>query len=171
MKKNLLSIVILSLLIVNIVLTSVMLFSVLGTNKRTAAIVTDIAGVLQLELDNGAGGTTEAVSIADTQVYSISEPMTITLEKSPDDTSEHYCIVSVSLSINMNHEDYEKYYADLENKETLIKSEIISVISSYTAEEGRLSQDRICEEILERIQALYGSDFIYKVSFSDIMFT
>ena len=46
MKKNLLSIVILSLLVVNIALTAVMMFSVLKTNDRTAAIVTDIGAPL-----------------------------------------------------------------------------------------------------------------------------
>ena len=55
-------------------------------------------------------------------------------------------------------------------KETLIKSEIISVISGYTHAEASLSQDAICDEILKRIQAMYGSDFIYKVSFSEFMF-
>lgn len=171
MKKNLLSIIILSLLIVNIALTAVMMFSVLQTNKRTAAIVTDIAGILQLEL-NGPEGSSAPVSIADTEVYPISEPMTISLEKEEGDDSEHYCVVSVSLSINMKHEDYAAYGADIANKENLIKSEIISVISSYTASEGRIpeTQERMREQILERIQELYGSDFIYKVTFSDIMF-
>ena len=60
MKKNLLSIVILALLIVNLVLTSIMMFSVMSTNKKTAAVVTDIASVLQLEL----GGEEEEVKNA-----------------------------------------------------------------------------------------------------------
>ena len=72
----------------------------------------------------------------------------------------------------MKHEDYAAYGADIASKENLIKSEIISVISSYTASEGRIpeTQERMREQILERIQELYGSDFIYKVIFSDIMF-
>ena len=51
MKKNLLSILILSLLVVNIVMTAIMLFSVIGTNKKTAAIVTDIAGKIRRRSD------------------------------------------------------------------------------------------------------------------------
>ncbi len=174
MKKNLLSLVILSLLVVNIVLTAVMLFSVLSTNKKTAAIVTDIAGILQLELNSGGDGA-GAVSIADTEVYAIAE-QTIALEKEESgteggDTKDHFAVVSISLSINMKHEDYEAYGADVVNKEDLIKSEIISVISSYTATEARLPevQEKMCDEILERVQNLYGSTFIYKVSFSNIM--
>ena len=49
MKKNLLSIIILSLLVVNIILTVVMMLSVIKTNSATAELVTDIAGVLELE--------------------------------------------------------------------------------------------------------------------------
>lgn len=169
MKKNLLSLVILSLLVVNIVLTAVMLFSVLSTNKKTAAIVTDIAGILQLELNSGEDAA-GAVSIADTEVYAIAE-QTISLEKEEGDTKDHFAVVSMSLSINKKHEDYKTYGADVVNKEDLIKSEIISVISGYTMTEARLPevQEKMCEEILERVQNLYGSTFIYKVSFSNIV--
>ena len=48
MKKNLISVIILALLIVNIVLTAIMMFSVTGASKKTAALVDDIAMVLDL---------------------------------------------------------------------------------------------------------------------------
>lgn len=170
MKKNLLSIIILFLLVVNIALTAIMMFSVLKTNSSTAAIVTDIASILNLELGNGEGGTgVSTPSLADTEVYSIADSMTITLRRDEGDTSDHYAIVKVSLSMDTTNEDYATY-GDLSTKESLIKSEIISVISSYTLTEAQLSQDKICEEILKAIQEMYGSQFIYKVSFSDIMF-
>ena len=169
MKKNLLSLVILSLLVVNIILTAVMLFSVLSTNKKTAEIVTDIAGILQLELNSGADGA-GAVSIADTEVHAIAE-QTISLEKEEGDSKDHFAVVTVSLSINTKHDDYEAYGADVVNKEDLIKSEIISVVSGYTATEARIPevQAKMCDEILERIQNMYGSTFIYKVTFSNII--
>lgn len=169
MKKNLLSIVILSLLVVNLVLTAIMMFSVTSTNKKTAAIITDIASILNLELDNGSGAEgSQAVSLSDTVVYPIADAMTIPCAPS-EDGKAHYCIVSVDLSLNIQDPDYETYSADLENKEGLIKSEINSVISSYTVDEARISQDLLAEEILERVQNMYGSKFIYKVSFREIM--
>lgn len=169
MKKNLLSLVILSLLVVNIILTAVMLFSVLSTNKKTAEIVTDIAGILQLELNSSADGA-GAVSIADTEVHAIAE-QTISLDKEEGDSKDHFAVVTVSLSINTKHDDYAAYGADVVNKEDLIKSEIISVVSGYTATEARIPevQTKMCEEILERIQSMYGSTFIYKVTFSNII--
>lgn len=54
MKKNLISIVILALLIVNVVLSSVTLISVTGTNKKTAALVGDIAAAISIDLERMA---------------------------------------------------------------------------------------------------------------------
>ena len=101
MKKNLLSIIILSLLVVNIILTSIMLFSVVSTNNKTAAIVTDIAGILKLEMEgqNEAEGGAE-VAMADTAVYQIAEQMTITCKRAEGDTKDTYCLVNVALSMN-----------------------------------------------------------------------
>ena len=165
MKKNLLSILILSLLVVNIV----MLFSVIGTNKKTAEIVTDIAGILNLEMAD-ANGNANAVSMEATESYTLPD-LTITTKRADGDTKDSYCIIGITLSINKEHEDYSKYggeamagYADH------VKSEVISVISQYTVDEIKLSQDAICDEILKRIQQKFGSEVIFDVSISNIMF-
>ena len=50
MKKNLLSILILTLLIINIALTSIMMFGMMSSVKSTSALVGTIAAVLNLEL-------------------------------------------------------------------------------------------------------------------------
>ena len=81
MKKNLISIIILALLIVNIVLTAINMVSVMGTNKKTADLVTDIASAISLDLGEGEEGeAVETVSMADTETYTISE-MRILLKK------------------------------------------------------------------------------------------
>ena len=59
MKKNLISIIILALLIVNIVLTAIMMFSVTTTNRKTAALVGDIASAISLDLGTGEIGEQE----------------------------------------------------------------------------------------------------------------
>ena len=169
MKKNLLSIIILSLLVVNIVLTVVMMLSVIKTNSATAELVTDIAGVLQLELGGEEGGEMN-VSLADTEVYTIPDSMTITLKRDDGDTSDHYCIVNVALSMDMTNEDYETYKDSVASMEGIIKSEIFAVVGGYTLAEAQISQQQMCDEILERLQELFDSKFIYKVSFSSIMF-
>lgn len=171
MKKNLLSILILALLIVNIVLTSIMMFSVTSASKKTAALVTDIASIIQLDVGTPAtgGATATTVSIDDTQVYDIADKMTIPLAKGSDGT-DHFALVSVSLSLNMKDAGYKTYGATLQEKESLIKSAIIEVMGNYTVEEAQSDQTALRQEILEKIQGMFDSQFIYDVSFSDIMF-
>ncbi|MCQ2148571.1 MAG: hypothetical protein MJZ16_13825, partial [Bacteroidales bacterium] len=113
MKKNMLSIVILALLVVNIALTSVMLFSVTGTMKKSAKLIDGISSALSLEVASPADTTEDAASaitVDDIQVYAIENQMTISLAKGADGEA-HFCLVSVSLSLNTKDPDYEKYGA------------------------------------------------------------
>ncbi len=173
MKKNLISVIILALLIVNIVLTAIMMFSVTGASKKTAALVDNIATALNLELASGTeGGAEEVVSMADTETYSFAENMTIPLKKSEGDDKDHYCIVSITLSINTKADGYKEYGSaeNLATREGLIKDEINGVFANYTMEEARDNQEEIKKEIINRIQQMFDSKFIYNVSFGDIMF-
>ena len=53
----------------------------------------------------------------------------------------------------------------------LIKSEIYNVIQSHPIEEAESNPELLRQEILERIQQMYGSKFVYNVVFRDIMFS
>ena len=171
MKKNLVSIIILALLIVNIILTSVMLFSVTGTMKKTASLVDGIAMALSLELgeDINAGAEAEAVPMEDVAVYQIADEMTIPLAIGVDG-KDHFCMVSVSLSMNKKAEGYKDYGETVGEKEDLIKGEIVSAIGSYTIEEAKADTDAVRKDILLRIQRMYGYDFVYDVVFREIFF-
>lgn len=82
MKKNLISVLILALLFVNVILTGIMMFSTLGSVKKTSALVTDIATVLNIELEGPKEEETETeetVQMADTDIHDIPE-MTILLK-------------------------------------------------------------------------------------------
>ena len=171
MKKNLLSIIILALLIVNIVLTSIMMFSVTGTSKKTAALVNDIAAVLDLELEANSDDEEKVVEVAmeDMEVYELSEKLTIPCKKG-EDGKDHYYIANVSLSMNTKDKGYKKYYETIGTKESLIESEIFEVFSNYTLDEVVADTEGIKEEILGRIQKMFDSEFIYKVSFSGTLY-
>lgn len=71
--------------------------------------------------------------------------------------------------MNTKHEDYKTYGEEMESRQSLIKSEITDVISSYTAEDARNNQDGMKADILERIQTMFNSEFIFNVAFSDII--
>lgn len=165
MKRNLLSVLILALLVVNIVLTAVLMFSVVGTNNKVAALVTDIGTILQLDMGTADGNGEAELNVADIEMYNIPDSMTIHL-KTTEDGRDHYCIVSVALSVNTKHEDYKKYGATISNYESLIKGEVDQVIGNYTKEDAEANKEAIADEILTRIQELYDSTFIVDVVFT-----
>lgn len=171
MKKNLLSVVILALLVVNLILTGIMMFSCVSANKKTAALVNDIASVLDLELTGGGSSAEEvaAVSVADTEIYNIADAMTVALRPS-EDGKEHYCMCEVSFSMNKTHEDYETMSPMVATQESKIRSIIIGVIGGYTKEEAQANQKAIEDAILEQVQQMFGSNFIYEAYFRDVKF-
>ena len=173
MKKNLISVIILALLIVNIVLTAIMMFSVTGSARKTSALVDNITRSLNLELTaKGEAGAT-AVPTSDIATYDI-EKMTIELKRDEgeaegEEGEQHFFVGAITLSMNTKHEDYKTYGEEMESRQSLIKSEITDVISSYTAEDARNNQDGMKADILERIQTMFNSEFIFNVAFSDII--
>lgn len=172
MKKNMLSVLILALLIVNIVLTSVMMFSMMGTSKKTSKLIDGISTALSLEIASPeTEGETESseVLMEDIKVHQLGDQMTIGLAKGADGKS-HYCLLSLSLSLNSKDPDYEKYSATLADNEDMIKDKVYQVVSSHTIEEAESNQDGLRQEILEAVQDMYNSKFVYNVVFREILF-
>lgn len=176
MKKNLLTIIILALLIVNIALTGVMMFSVMGTNKKTTELVNNIATVMQLELT--VPGQEEAapdISLADTTVYNMADSMTIPLSAEYDAagniTKEGYIMFDVAFSMDTTNKEYKTYGESIlaGERDSLIKDAINSVVTKHTASECR-DFEMLKTEILEAVQELFQSDFIYKIAISDVKF-
>ncbi len=177
MKKNLLSVLILALLVVNIVLTAVMMFSVMGTNNKTAQLVTNIATVLELELTVPGEEEEVVISLADTAEYKLSAAMTIpltteyiTTESGGTQKKERYIMCEIALLMNTTHEDYEVYGEGIASRETVIEDVITSVVGAHTETECRNEMEEIKAEILEEIQELFQSDFIYKIAISNVKF-
>lgn len=169
MKKNLLSIVILALLIVNLVLTSIMMFSVTSTNKKTGAVVADIASILKLELGTEEEQESTAVSMEDTAFHDMESELTIMLAKDPldEEAKEHFVLVQVSLSMDTTNKDYKTYGESINDNQ--IAGVMQEVFGKYTADEVQPRSEDIKEEILAEIQKLYNSEFIYKVTFSKLV--
>jgi flagellar FliL protein len=103
--------------------------------------------------------------MADTAVYSISDELTIPL-KTGEDGKSHYAVGNVSLSMDTTNEDYKTYSETMSDREGLIKDVIFEVIGNYTMEEIQSDTKQVKSEILEKIQELFNSEFIYSVSFN-----
>lgn len=180
MKKNLLSVLILALLIVNIVLTSIMMINVIGTNAKTAEMVTSILTVLNLELYEPGGVSVNEVSLADTETYDMEElmiPLAASTTFNEDgtistSTKQSYIIFTLSLLQNTKNKDYKKMGGEenIAARESLIKDVVNQVVDNHTLEECQTDFDSIREEILKQIQQLFGSDFIYKIAVSGVKY-
>ena len=181
MKKNLLSIIILALLLVNIILTAVMMFNVTSTNQKVAGLVGNIATVMNLELTPPGEEGEPAISLADTEVYSIAGSMTMPLARETvtdsngkTTTMQGYLICNISFSLNTKHADYKTYGSAeaMAGREELIKDVINSVVSKHTATEiqNDPGQEALKAEILRAVQDLYDSDFIYKVQINEVKY-
>lgn len=172
MKKNLMSVIILALVAVNVVLTGIIMFSTVSANRKTIALVDDIAAILNLELEKTAEGGEEAepemVLPENSEVYDIADAMTIALKSS--DGKDHYALCSVSFSINKEDPDYKTYQPLFSAKESKIKSEIIEVVGQYTKEEAQANVHGIEEAILKKVQEMFDSKFVYEAYFRDIKF-
>ncbi|RDY32476.1 flagellar basal body-associated FliL family protein [Lachnotalea glycerini] len=170
MKKNIFSILILALVIVNLVLTAIMMFSIVPASKKTNALVTKICSVLDLELEANVAETGEEnIPIDQIATYDIADKITVNLKKDVDG-EEHYAVFSVTLSMDKKNDGYKSYGEKIADKESLIKSEIIDVVSGFTLEEAQSNRDALQEALKQQLDKMFDSDFIIKVAFRDIVF-
>ena len=180
MKKNLLSIIILALLVVNLGMTGFMMLSVMTTNSQTAKLISDIAAALELEANGGntggfSGSASGVVAVTDMATWGFTgdEKLTIAL-KPGEDGKAHYMVVEVVFSMNKASADYATLGTEenLANVKEVVKSEITNTLASYTMEELQGGMDAVAREsILENVQAMFNSNFIYDVSFSSVLYS
>ena len=171
MKKNLLTGLVLALTLVNTILIGVMMVSVMGTNKKTAKLVGDIATVLNLELGTAGEEEKPEVSLADTEVYAIDGSMTILLKSEPGATKSTYIVFDIALSLNKKHADYKKYGGEnFKSYDSMIKSAINDAVMQYTELECRNDMQAMKDDILKAIQEIFQSDFVYNISLSGVKF-
>lgn len=176
MKKNLISVIILALLLVNLVLTALLMFTMMPATKNANALISQVASAIDLELTNGTGDQSSTVPIENIEVFNVpsaaEETMTINL-KAAGDNKDHFAIVVVSLSLDKTSEAYKTYGATMAEKESLIRNEIIGAISAHTIEEIKTNNQMVQDEILERVQTMFGKDgkdLIVGVGFRSIQY-
>lgn len=167
MKKNLISVLILALVLANLILTAILVFTIVPQTKKSNELINQVCSAIDLELESGSNVT---VPIENIELYNIADSFTCNLKNSGDGEN-HIAIFSVGLSVNIESEEYDKGEGviNLQNKETIIKDQINTIVSYYTLEEFR--EDgyyAVKQEILKTMQDLFGAKFIVGVNFSDV---
>lgn len=180
MKNNLLTIIIMALLIVNIIMTGIMMISFMGTNKKTADLVSDIAAVLNLELGIDSEEDAEVeIPMSQQTPWAMEGAMTIPLQSEKvldaqgnvESVKEHYIMFNVSFSLNTKGDGYKDYGATFGDYESLIEDAINSTVSKHTIDECRNDFEMVREEMLESVRGLFDkNEFIYKIAISEIRY-
>ena len=166
MKRNLILVIICALCLVNVVLTGIMMVSTMSAHKKTTALINDISAVLDLELDPNAFIPNVGPSLMDTETYNIDDEMVIALASSGDG-QDHYAMISVSFSLDTTAKDYAEMRPLLDQNVSKIRSEIMNVVGGYTKEEALADQRALENAILDKMQTMFESKFIYEVYFRD----
>lgn len=174
MKKNLITVIILALVLANLVLTAILAFTIIPQTKKSNELIDQVCAAIDIELEGGQNKNASAVPIEDIEVYNITDEFTVNLADSGDG-KKHYAQFSVGLSVNTKSEGYKTYgggegLPELAAKETIIRSEINTIVGSYTEEAFNADgQKAVKEEILEAVQDMFGgTDFIIGVNFSSV---
>ena len=179
MKKNLLTIISIALLIVNIVLTGIMMISMMGTNKKTADLVSDIAAVLNLEL--GVEEEEEVVEIPMSQqfIWNLTDKLEIPLQSEDivdvngniTGKKDHYIVFeTIAFSLDTKAKGYKEYGENIANYESMVRDAVTSTVSKHTIDDCRDDFDTIRKDVLEAVRALFDEEFIYNVAISGIKY-
>lgn len=164
MKKNILTIIILAVTLINTVLLAVLIFAIVPTANRTTQLVAKVASIVDLELESPEQNE---LAVSDITIQNIEDTLTINLKSTNKES--HYAILSVSLSLNTKHADYETLQPKIVENDNTIKEIVTEEFGKYTKEEVNDNKSKIKEQVLTRIQDLFQSDFIINVSFGNLI--
>ena len=171
MKKNIFSVIITVLTVINVVLTAIMFFVMLPTFQKTNKLITQVASVLNLELDGDEDASAD-------EEYKISdlENTTITFESSQTvnllagtDSSAHYAVFDgYTISVNKKADDYEDYAtAVITANEATFTDAIRTVISNYSYDD--ISEEQVKKEALEKIQSEFDTKAIVEIKLNNFV--
>ena len=174
MKKNLITVVILALVIVNLVLTAVLTITVVPEVQKANELITKVCSAIDLDLQAGDTAGALSIDVADMVDYAVNggETLTINLADSGDGNT-HYAVLSVTLSLDSTNEDYATMgdgAGDLSSYDSIIKNDILSIVSAYTIDEIRGNEDTVKEEILEDMQTMFKNNVIVRVNFASAVY-
>lgn len=164
MKKNLITVIILALCVVNLILNVMLVFVCMPSARKTNTLITEIASVLDLELESDDGQM--SVTLENMDNFNI-EAQVVNLK---DDGSgdSHYVQMGLTLGLDKSSKDYETLKTVLEGASGAVFDEARNVVQNYTYAEvtDQETQKAIKKQILDNLQKKYATQCIYNVSFS-----
>ncbi len=165
MKKNILAVIILAATLINLTLSAVMIFVFMPTVKQTNNLITKVAQIVDLELED----VTIREDSVEEEKYELTEEIPLNLSIGEDGKS-HFAKLSCSVYLNKKAEDYSVIKGLMEQYEGKIREIINEEVSKLPYEEFFVTEKKIETKnvILERLQKeVFKSTCITSISFSD----
>ena len=165
MKKNIFSVLITALTVINVVLTAVMFFVMLPTFQKTNNLITQVASVLNLELNGDDDVNPDAnYTIKDMQSIPVAfeSDETYNLQAGTDGKAHYAMLSGYVIYLNNKSDDFKDINELLTADQSQITGIVRTVIQSHTSEDG--AQDVIEKECLEKIEELLDSKVVVKIN-------
>ncbi len=165
MKKNIFSVIITALTVINVVLTAILFFVMLPTFNKTNNLLTNVASVLNIELDadDPAKGDSN-YKLSDLQSIPVAWESESTYNmKTGTDGKAHFAqLKGYTLYLNKEADDFDDVNEALSADTAQITSIIPTVMERHTFDEA--SQDLVQKEILEEIEKLLDSKVVVRIA-------
>lgn len=173
MKKNIFTIIIMALAVINVILTAVIVFTTVPAMNRTNKLIQQITEVVDLELESSEEKQDAIVDVKDRENHQFTNTtgtITINLQKS-EDGNEHWAqLDAVYVTVNKASDDYEDLVTELDAKGSDVIDIVTDVIGSYDYEKISANKGQMKNDIVEKLQEFFGSDFIIDISFDNLRF-
>ncbi|MGN0435294.1 MAG: flagellar basal body-associated FliL family protein [Wujia sp.] len=165
MKKNLITVIILALCLINLVFNILLVFVYMPSASKTNKLITDIAAVLDLEIESQSNGENN-FDVGDLAHFELPQTNPINLAADGTDT-KHVIQYGLTIDLDSKAKDYDKISANLENSTALIYDMVRNIIGQYTYNQviDVKIQKEIKDEILLALRETFNTECIYSVSF------
>lgn len=176
MKKNILTVVVIALCMINLALSAVVVFSIVPMANRTNDLITQVASVINLELeDPDADSIIGDVPVADRESLDpIGGENEVTINLKKDNSgSAHYALYdTVTLTINKAADDYKTVTGLIAANNTYIIDCVTTTLAQRTLEELQNDLDRseLKKDILKKLNSYFGTSSICDVVVNNLKY-
>ncbi len=179
MKKNILTIVVIALCLINLALSAVIVFSIVPMANRSNELITQVASVINLELEDPKAETvTGDVPVADREelapIAGSADGEDITVNLKADGTGQNHVAMynAITIIVNKKAKDYKDVTALITTNNTWINNCVSTALANRTYEDLQSDTDRsdLYADIVEQLNTYFNTTMICDVIVNGIKY-
>lgn len=175
MKKNILTVVIIALCLINMVLSAVIVFSIVPMANRTNGLITQVASVINLELEDPNAEAVNQVPVADRETL---EPVggenesTVNLKADGTKINHVAMFDTVTIIVNKSADDYKNVTTLISSNSTYIMDCVTTTLAQRTLEDLQNDTDRseLKADIIQKLNSYFDTTTICDVVVNNLKY-